>query len=82
VRLEDIREVHSMRPFKPFALRLADGRRLEVLHSEFLAYAPGTRVVHFIHPDGRFERADVMLIVSIDELRGRGGNGRQRRKAF
>lgn len=68
-----------MRPFVPFALRLADGRSLPVRHPEVLAYAPGQRTIHYLHPDGRAERADVMLIVLIDEISGGKKHGRGRK---
>jgi hypothetical protein len=79
MRLEDINEFHATRPFVPFALRLADGRSLPVKHPEVLAYAKGQRTVHYLHPDGRAERADVMLIVSINELPNGNRNGKGRK---
>lgn len=79
MRLEDINEFHATRPFVPFALRLADGRSLPVKHPEVLAHAKGQHTVHFLHQGGRAERADVMLIVSVDELPNGKRNGKGRR---
>jgi hypothetical protein len=43
-----IREAIHQRPFRPFTLRLADGRELFVPHPDFVAVAPnGRRVVVF-----------------------------------
>ena len=43
--LEKIREAWAARPFRPFAIHLADGRSVFVRHPEFLAMAPSGRVL-------------------------------------
>lgn len=53
-------------PFRPFAIHLNDGRRLEVLHPDFLLLPPGwqsTAIVAF--PKELFEFVDVRNIASI-----------------
>ncbi len=78
MRIEDLRDVHRAQPFMPFAMHLADGRVLPVPHPEFLAYSPTARPVHYVYEDGRFEVIDVMLIVSLEQLKGRNGRGRRK----
>ncbi len=43
MRIELLRELHETRPFVPFTMILADGRRLSVIHNEFLSIFPGGR---------------------------------------
>ena len=38
MNLENLRELHQARPFRPFAIHMSDGRTFEIPHSEFLAY--------------------------------------------
>lgn len=80
---EKLHEVHSARPFRPFRMNLADGRRLDVRHPEMLAYRLGSRSVYFVHDDDRGEHVDLLLVVLIEDLRGGKGDGglRTRRKA-
>lgn len=48
--LEAIREALHRRPFRPFVICLADGRRLSVTHPDFVAV--GKRRVFVLGPDG------------------------------
>jgi hypothetical protein len=77
--LDDIRDIHHARPFKPFVLHLADGRKLNVMHPEFLAYASRARTLVFVHDDGRVERVNVLLVTSAEELPDRRGKGKRRK---
>ena len=46
-----LRELHGARPFVPFTLTLADGRKLPVIHNEFLAFFPsGRAAIMFMRP--------------------------------
>lgn len=37
--------IHEAQPFRPFALKLADGRRLYVASREFLSHSPSGRTI-------------------------------------
>jgi hypothetical protein len=63
--IEQLRQLHSARPFKPFDIHLADGRTLSVEHPELLAMSPSGRVIHVGHPDDTFETIDMILVVSL-----------------
>jgi hypothetical protein len=39
--IEQLRQMHQARPFRPFRVHMADGRHLDVAHPEFLAHTPG-----------------------------------------
>ena len=66
---EQLRKIHQARPFKPFALHLADGRSLEVRHPENMAYAgPARTIAVFAEPDAA-EIIDLLLVTSLRPLR-------------
>jgi hypothetical protein len=62
-----IREAMHQQPFRPFELRLADGRSILVRHPEFIAIAPNSRrIVVFAPPDDAMSILEPLLIVSIE----------------
>jgi len=64
--LQEIRELTQMAPFRPFTLYLADGRKLEVPHPDFV-WLPRPGVFYFYHEKRRFgERINPLLIVSVE----------------
>jgi hypothetical protein len=61
-----IREAMHTEPFRPFTLRLADGRELPVPHPDFIAVAGnGRRVVVFSPVDDAMAILEPLLIVSF-----------------
>lgn len=63
--IEQLRRVHQARPFQPFDIHLADGRRLPVNHPELLAIAPPGRTIGVGLKDGTIEIVDLLLVTSI-----------------
>lgn len=61
-----LRELHEARPFMPFTMTLADGRKLRVVHNEFLSFFPSGRAAMLTHHDDRFTLIDLLLIASVD----------------
>lgn len=60
-----IQEALHRQPFRPFTLRLADGRQLAVPHPDFVAVSP--RVVIVINSqDESFSILEPLLIVSME----------------
>ena len=55
-------------PFKPFSLRMPDGRSIPVLHRDFVASAPAGRTAVVYQPNGRFNIVDVMLVSDLEYL--------------
>lgn len=74
---ETLARLHSTRPFVPFVIHMADGRRFRVDHPELLAYRPGSRMAVLLTEDTVFEHIDVFLLTSITE-NGRAQRGRRR----
>jgi len=68
--LEQVRTVHFARPFRPFTIHLADGRKFDVPHPEFLAYSRSGRTLLFVTPEEDLERIDLLLVTSMTELHG------------
>ncbi len=72
--IERLREAQRSEPFKPFTLRLADGRSFRVNHPEFLALPPKANDRTFLlflesdDPDRESPMTilDSFLVVSLD----------------
>lgn len=70
-------------PFRPFRMHLADGRVLNIDHSEFVAYYQGARTCVVADPKGDgYDTVDLLLVTSIHvpEADGRGKTGRRGEK--
>jgi len=63
--IEQLRQLHSARPFQPFDIYLADGRTLLVEHPELLAQSPSGRTIWVAHPDDTIATVDLLLVVSL-----------------
>jgi hypothetical protein len=75
LNMKTIRERLHKLPFKPFELRLSDGRRIPIQHPDFVALG-GSVVVITDETDGVRE-VDALHVVSLDPLsKGRKANGR------
>ena len=69
--------MHETRPFVPFTMTLADGRKLHVPHNEFLSFFPSGRaaILYTDRNDG-FKWIDLLMVTSADVDRA----GRRRAK--
>jgi hypothetical protein len=76
MNLEHIRK-RVRNGFRPFAIRLSDGRRVRVPHSEFIMV--GRNVVAVLGKDDVVSTIDALHIVSIDDLPKAGRDSAQRR---
>lgn len=65
VHHEEIRDAQRVRPFQPFDLHLADGRRFRVAHPETLFVTRSGRTVVFENAEGHVEMIDTVLITSV-----------------
>ena len=66
MKINILRELHEARPFVPFTITLADGRKLTVVHNEFLAFFPSGRAVMLTHNDDRFTLIDLLHVTSVE----------------
>ncbi|MEX2140531.1 MAG: hypothetical protein WD894_14810 [Pirellulales bacterium] len=77
--IQGVREAIHRQPFKPFEIRLADGRSIPVRHPDFVAI--GQRRIVVIAEDDSSSIIEPILIVSLDYSSETGkGNGKARRK--
>ena len=72
--LKTIRERLHEAPFKPFNLRLSDGRKILVEHPDFISL--GGSVVVVTSLDDSIRRLDALHIVSLDDLPAKKRNGK------
>jgi hypothetical protein len=65
--VRQLRLLLKEQPFKPFTLRLTDGRSLEVSHPDFLLLPQGDRntTVVYARPDGLFDWVYLKQVISI-----------------
>lgn len=75
---QQFRDVLHKQPFRPFRLRLAEGRDVEVTHPDCVAQSPGGRTVIAYVDDAAVEFIDLLLATSLNvgSRKNRGGNGR------
>ncbi|MFI5456133.1 MAG: hypothetical protein ACHRXM_11850 [Isosphaerales bacterium] len=64
--IEQLRNFYQARPFRPFIMHLADGRRLAVHHPEFLATAPSGRTVTVYQPDETSTVVDLLQVTDLE----------------
>lgn len=78
--IEQLRKAHQARPFKPFALRTADGREYAARHPEFLLITPSGRTVVVADTDETVEHIDLLLVSPWHFEDGRPRGGRRAQK--
>jgi hypothetical protein len=77
---ERVRQLWKSEPFQKFTIHLADGRKIPVLHREFLAISPSGRTATVYQPDDSLNIVDLPLVTDL-EIRpnGRSHRGGKRR---
>jgi hypothetical protein len=63
---EEIRTHIRAQPFRPFTMRLANGRQIPVAHRDFVLLSPTGRLVDVYQPDDSHNIIDVFLVLNID----------------
>jgi hypothetical protein len=69
---EQFRATLHLQPFRPFTIRMADGRTFDVLHRDFVAQSPSGRTVVVFQADDSYSLLDLLLMT---ELQVRSSNG-------
>ena len=62
---EKIRELCHAEPFRPFVLHFPDGRRVTVVHPDFVALSPAGRLISVFEADGTESLIDLMLVSDV-----------------
>ncbi len=64
--IDQFRGVMKLQPFRPFTLRMADGRSFEIRHPELIALSPTGRTLFIFNPDDSFQIVDLLLMTELD----------------
>jgi hypothetical protein len=72
----DLRDLYSAAPFRPFQIVLTNGARVTVDHPEFMSFSRDDRTVHVYDVDGAGKRIDIKMIIALEEAK----NGSRKRK--
>jgi hypothetical protein len=62
---EQLRATRDAAPFRPFTLRVADGRSFRVHHRDYLSVSPGGRTVIVYQADEAFSILDLLLVTEL-----------------
>jgi len=80
MNVEEIRELYSAAPFKPFEIVLTNGATIYVGHPEFMMFSPDYRTIHASDVrSGGTQRVDVKMIIALNELKN-GARPRKRKR--
>jgi hypothetical protein len=63
---ELFRTTLHQQPFRPFTIRMADGRAFGVAHPDFVAQSPSGRTVIIFQPDESYSVLDLLLMSELE----------------
>jgi hypothetical protein len=63
---EQLRSALRSTPFRPFTIRMADGRTFSIAHPDFISMSPAGRTVVVYHPDDSASILDLLLMTEIE----------------
>jgi hypothetical protein len=67
---EQFRATLHQQPFRPFTIRMADGRAFEVAHRDFVAMSPSGRTVIVYESDENYSILDLLLMSELQVSNG------------
>jgi len=62
---EQLRTMREAHPFRPFTIRLADGRAFSVPHRDFVSQSPGGRTIIVYGSNESFSILDLLLVTEL-----------------
>jgi hypothetical protein len=66
MRIEELKKAMELRPFRPFFIRMADGREVRVTYPDAVAWGSNeARTVICAQPDGGWDVIEVALVTSL-----------------
>jgi hypothetical protein len=68
--IDQFRNTLRLQPFRPFKIRMADGRSFEVSHPDFIAQSPSGRTVIVFQPDESYSVLDLLLMSELEVSAG------------
>ncbi len=64
--VEQLNNVHHAQPFRPFTVRMADGRTFLVRHPDFISRSPSGRTLIVHGDDDSFSILDLLLVAELE----------------
>ena len=64
--VEQLKNVHGAKPFRPFTVHMGDGRSFRVDHPEFLSRSQSGRTVVVHQPGESFSVLDMLLVTELE----------------
>jgi len=64
--VEQLKNVHGTRPFRPFTIHMGDGCSFRVDHPEFLSRSQSGRTIIVHQPDDSFSVLDMLLVTELE----------------
>lgn len=77
--IDRLRDAYNAQPFRPFTIHLADGRRVPVVHREFIMSVPSGRTIIVVQPDDTVNIIDLLLVTDLELKPSTNGQRRRRR---
>jgi hypothetical protein len=71
---EQFQSTLRLQPFRPFMIRMADGRTFDVVHPDFVAQSPSGRSVVVFQPDDSYSVLDLLLMTEL-QVQSKNGHG-------
>lgn len=68
--VEQFKTTLHLQPFRPFTIRMADGRTFQVSHPDFVAQSPSGRTVIVFQPDESYSVLDLLLMTELQVANG------------
>lgn len=68
--IEQFKTILHQQPFRPFTIRMADGRMFPVTHPDFVAQSHTGRTVIVYLPDDSFSVLDLLLMTELQVANG------------
>jgi hypothetical protein len=63
---EQLRAAHKSTPFRPFTIRMADGRAFFIPHQDFMLVSPSGRTAVIYNDDDSASIVDLLLMSEIE----------------
>jgi hypothetical protein len=73
--IEQFRATLRQEPFRPFVIRMADGRSFNVTHRDFVAQSQSGRTVIVAQPDDRYSVLNLLLMSKLEVAAANGHSG-------
>ena len=68
---EKLKATIRQQPFRPFTIRMVDGRSFSVTHPDFVMVSPTGRTAILFEPDDSYSVVDLMLMNELEVPAGR-----------